>query len=110
MIKYKMNRAEVSSPTPSCMKGVTIVHFRKRNFRVTTASLPAGLTSHKDIYGKFLILIELSNSLIIILSLSLVHSNNKENENPVAESTKDHNITIKLNVPRTLYGLLIGKF
>jgi hypothetical protein len=36
----------------NCMKGITIVHVGKRNFRVSTVSLPTRHSSQKDIYGK----------------------------------------------------------
>lgn len=36
----------------NCMKGITLVHVGKRNFRVPTASLPASFSSKKDVYGK----------------------------------------------------------
>lgn len=36
----------------NCMKGITLVHVGKRNFRVPTASLPASFSSKKEVYGK----------------------------------------------------------
>ena len=52
-----MSKAGVSStptpitPTPKCMKGISIIHVGKRNFRVPTV-LPIG-SPHRDIYGKY---------------------------------------------------------
>ncbi len=54
-----MSKAGVSStptpitPTPKCMKGISIIHVGKRNFRVPTASLPTEFALDRDIYGKY---------------------------------------------------------
>ncbi|CAB4380126.1 unnamed protein product [Rhizophagus irregularis] len=71
----------------SCMKGITLVHIGKRNFRVPTASLPASFSSKKDVY---------------------VRTHNKDDNNK-AESANEEEITLKLDISRRFYGLIIGR-
>ncbi|CAI2172123.1 18376_t:CDS:2 [Funneliformis geosporum] len=97
-----------TSSTPRCMKGISIIHVGKRNFRVPTASLPEGLSSGQDIYVRH----DKENKKPVIINTK---TENEKKDNKTGRAIKTENegfindyITID-QIPSAFYGLIIGK-